>query len=111
MHTGEVKCILEEHRDDVNSVVLSPDGKTLASGSDDGTIQFWDMYTGELLAILEEDAKFPEGFSVIAFSPDGKTLASATAKQIQLWDTHTKQLSGVLEGHTSDVTDIVFSPR
>ena len=110
VHTGEVKCLLEEHRDDVNSVVLSPDGKTLASGSDDGTIQFWDMYTGELLAILEEDAKFPEGFSVIAFSPDGKTLASATAKQIQLWDTHTKQLSGVLEGHTLDVTDIVFSP-
>ena len=110
VHTGEVKCILEEHRDDVNAVVLSPDGKTLASGSDDGTIQFWDMHTGEMLATLEEDAKFPEGFNVIAFSPDGKTLASATAKQIQLWDTHTKQLRGVLEGHTSDVTDIVFSP-
>ncbi len=110
VHTGEVKCILEEHRDDVNSVVLSPDGKTLASGSDDGTIQFWDMHTGEMLAILEEDAKFPEGFNVIAFSPDGKTLASATAKQIQLWDTHTKQLRDVLEGHTSDVTDIIFSP-
>lgn len=107
--TGEVKYILEEHRDDVNSVVLSPDGKTLASGSDDGTIQFWDMHTGELLAILKEDAKFPEGFNVIAFSPDGKTLASATTKQIQLWDTHTKQLRGVLEGHTLDVTDIVFS--
>ena len=110
VHTGEVKCILEEHRDDVNAVVLSPDGKTLASGSDDGTIQFWDMHTGEMLAILEEDAKFPEGFNVIAFSPDGKILASATAKQVQLWDTHTKQLRGVLEGHTSDVTDIVFSP-
>ena len=109
-HTGELKCILEEHRDDVNSVVLSPDGKTLASGSDDGTIQFRDMHTGEMLAILEEDAKFPEGFNVIAFSPDGNTLASTTAKQIQLWDTHTKQLRGVLEGHTSDVTDIVFSP-
>lgn len=110
VHTGKLKCILEEHRDDVNAVVLSPDGNTLASGSDDGTIQFWDMHTGEMLAILEEDAKFPEGFNVIAFSPDGKTLASATAKQIQLWDTHTKQPRDVLEGHTSDVTDIVFSP-
>ena len=110
VHTGELKCILEEHRDDVNSVVLSPDGNTLASGSDDGTLQFWDMRTGEMLAILEEDAKFPEGFNVIAFSPDGKTLASATVKQIQLWDTHTKQLRDVLEGHTSDVTNIVFSP-
>ena len=110
VHTGELKCILEEHGDDVNAVVLSPDGKTLASGSDDGTIQFWDMHTGEMLATLKGDAKFPEGIRALAFSPNGTTLASATVEQIWLWDTATKQLKEVLEGHTGFVTTVVFSP-
>ena len=110
VHTGALKCILEEHGDDVNAVVLSPDGRTLASGSDDGTIQFWDMHIGEMIATLKGDAKFPEGINAIAFSPDGKTLASATAEQIWLWDTATKQLKEILEGHTEFVTTVVFSP-
>ena len=110
VHTGTLKCILEEHGDDVNTVVLSPDGRTLASGSDDGTIQFWDMHIGEMFATLKGDAKFPEGINAIAFSPDGKTLASATAEQIWLWDVNTKEIKGILEGHTWDVFAVVFSP-
>ena len=110
VQSGELKCILEEHGDDVNSVALSPGGGTLASGSDDGTIQLWDMHTGAMLATLKGPAKFPKRVNALAFSPDGQILASATAEQIQLWDTHTKQLSGVLDGHTRDVTDILFSP-
>ena len=110
VHTGALKCILEEHGDDVNAVALSPDGRTLASGSDDGTIQFWDMHVGEMITTLKGDAKFPEGINAIAFSPDGKTLASATTDQIWLWDTATKQLKEILEGHTDFVTTVVFSP-
>jgi WD40 repeat protein len=35
------------HTQRVTSVAFSPDGKTLASGSGDGTIKLWDVATGK----------------------------------------------------------------
>ena len=37
---------LTGHAGSVDSVAFSPDGKTLASGSDDDTIRLWDVATG-----------------------------------------------------------------
>ena len=39
MATGKEMSKLEGHGDDVNCVAISPDGKTIVSGSDDKTIQ------------------------------------------------------------------------
>ena len=44
--TGQIKNILTDHRGDVNSVVFTPDGSTLMSGSGDKTIRVWDVATG-----------------------------------------------------------------
>ena len=110
VQTGELKNRLKGHRDDVNTVIFSQAGEIFASGSDDGTIRLWTAHTGEMLAILKGDAKFPEGIRALAFSPNGTTLASATTDQIWLWDIDTKQIIGILEGHTWHVSALAFSP-
>jgi WD40 repeat protein len=70
------------------SVAFSPDGKTLASGSESGAITLWDVPTGKVRVTFQ--AHTPgRAFAVesLAFSPDGKTLASGSwDNTVKLWD-------------------------
>jgi len=97
---------LEGHSDRVMSVVFSPDGKTLASGSDDNTIKLWSL-DGQLLNTLYGHS---DRVMSIVFSPDGKTLASGSwDKTIKLWSIGGKLLN-TLYGHSGGVESVVFSP-
>ena len=44
--------VLSGHSSYVNSVCYSPDGKTLASGSNDKTVRIWDVMSGECVHVL-----------------------------------------------------------
>jgi WD40 repeat protein len=57
------------HSKRVSSLAFSPDGRTLVSGSWDGTVRFWDPGTGQELRRAEEGL----GTMAVASSPDGKT--------------------------------------
>ena len=110
------------HTDTIYSVAFSPDGKTLASGSEDSRIILWDTTTGEHTRTLAR----PTGPFVgptdtlvghtdtiysVAFSPDGQTLASGSADNtIILWDATTGQYKETLIGHKRAVYSIAFSP-
>ncbi|MEH2449756.1 MAG: AAA-like domain-containing protein, partial [Nostoc sp.] len=98
---------LEGHSDFVNSVVFSPDGKTLASASGDKTIKLWNLDTGKEITTLKGHSDFV--YSVV-FSPDGKTLASASRdKTIKLWNLDTGKEITTLKGHSDFVSSVVFS--
>jgi hypothetical protein len=91
----------------VESVAFSPDGKTLASGSADGSVGLWDMTRRRNIAILTGHL---DSVNSVAFSPNGKTLASAsTDKTVRLWDTTSHSNIATLTGHSDIVNSVAFS--
>ena len=74
-----------EHGAALESVAISPDGRTLAAAADDGTISLWDVATRRRLGrpLAGHDGAVHD----VAFSPDGKRLASGGDDgTVRLWD-------------------------
>jgi WD40 repeat protein len=106
--THDDEATLSGHSNAVLSVTFSPDGKTLASASDDYTVKLWDTSSRKELATLSGHSK---AVTSVAFSPDGKTLASASAdKTVKLWDVASCKELAALSGHSNIVTSVAFSP-
>ncbi len=92
----------------VPSVTFSPDGATLASGSEDSTVKLWDIGTRRQIATLEGHTNRVHS---VSFSPDGATLASGSwDRTVKLWDVETRRQIATLEGHTNRVHSVSFSP-
>ncbi len=97
------------HTSWVSSVAFSPDGKYVASGSwnESLNVKLWDASTGKLLRTF---SGHPKSVEAVAISPDGRQVLSGSSdKTLKLWDTSTGRLIRTFEGHEWGVSSVAFS--
>ena len=110
----------EGHGDLIRTVVFSPDGRYLLSGSggeyragqwlpgSDYTLRLWDVQTGKEVRKFVGHTGWVTG---VAFSPDGRRAVSGSwDRTVRLWDVKTGKELHKFEGHTDEVNGVAFSP-
>ncbi|NJN73514.1 MAG: hypothetical protein HC799_12260 [Limnothrix sp. RL_2_0] len=95
----------DAHNDLVFAIAISPDGQTIATGSNDGVMKLWNRQDGRLLATMSHAKRIWD----IAFSPDGQTIATSTDDgAIALWTTEGKQFDHI-KAHRTTIRNTIFS--
>ena len=88
----------------VRSVAFSPDGRRIASGSQDETVRIWDAATGRQVG--PHLTGHPWSVDNVGFSPDGRNLLSASSDDgsgwhVRIWDVDAsirRRPNGLAEG-------------
>lgn len=107
---GSVLYTYRGHTGRATTVAWSPNGKYIASGSLDQTVQVWDpnpgdhfhpfIYRGHSAAV-----------QAVAWSPDSNRLVSGSVdKTVQVWDAISGEHVAIYRGHSDTVNTVAWSP-
>jgi hypothetical protein len=112
--TDVSQAVLTGHAGLVEAVVFSPDGRTLATGSDDDTARLWNVTNPAHPRPLANLIGATGYVYAVAFSPDGHTLATGSSDgSVRLWNVtdpaNPRQLANLTEDDTYAVYAVAFS--
>jgi hypothetical protein len=101
-----MKKFFLKHGAPISSVAFSPDGKFLASGSDDNTVKVWEVGSWREVITLRHGDRVRS----VSFSPDGKFLASGSKDNtVKVWEVGSWREVTTLR-HGDWVDSVTFSP-
>ncbi|HAV77027.1 MAG TPA: hypothetical protein DCX53_06710 [Anaerolineae bacterium] len=93
----------------VNGLAFSPDGKSLASTSSDGTVKIWSLSPGnEKITVSAPGAGFG---TRIAYNPvDQEILTNGGDGTATVWNAESGESRLTIQGHDLEILNIAFSP-
>lgn len=99
---------LTESKDWTHSVIISPNGQYIVSGSHDGAIKIYELNTGKLINTLAGHKNY---IWSLAISPDGEYIASSSDDYtMKIWELSTGKLINALKADNSIIRSVIFSP-
>jgi len=105
--TGAVKILALQAGGPISAIALSADGRSLVTADEHGSIQIWEVSTGQLTKSFETG----QAITALAADSSGQVLAAATTdRSIGLWTVPTGTLKIELKKHRDVVRALAFSP-
>ena len=107
-HSTALKVLIG-HTQPVYDVVFSPDGRLIATGSNDHSTRLWNRASGQEVKRLDHTSEV----NGVAFSPDGRVVATASGNGIWVWDVASERNNGryFRDGKFSYImVSVAFSP-